>query len=464
MTGSLALLVLGIARAAEPPPVPPPRPPPPPVVWSGVLSGDVPVTIVERHGLPLVRVELSFDTTAVRGAVALGALDALGQVWGEGAKAADTRDTSERLGADVSVGCGAVRCWAVLDVPAERLPEALVAVAALVRDPRLEVGSVVRWRREARREWRTDWLGPGIVHSRALGRLTWADGHPYRLDRDAATFRVPAAAVREAWRVVVSEAAASLVVAGDVVPADTVPLLERAFGGLGGPSLPVPVAAPTPVPEGGAHVVASAPGANQAIVSVAWRSPASTDPHHDAYTLAFQALAGGFTSRLNLRLREDEGLTYRVDGGTSAEPGYGWSEVELAVEPPRVGTVLAILSEELERARGEGLRAEEIDAARHQLWMENAVATSTLAGVARAFWLDRRAGQPAGAGVTHVSALGDVSLAEVNAAAAAWLGEPRIWLVSGDTDTLEPALEDAGWPTDTVWGACRAVYGGACPR
>ncbi|MES2639165.1 MAG: insulinase family protein [Myxococcota bacterium] len=455
------VLALLFTARAEPPPVPPPRPPVVPSVWTGTLGGDpagMPVAVVERHGLPLVRVELSFDTTAIRHRLAPGALYALGAVWRD----ADTRDTLERLGADVSIGCGAVRCWSVLEVPVEGLREALVHTAAAVRRPTLEGKALADWRRDTRREWRTDWLGPGIVHARAFGRLTWPEGHPYRLDRAAAAFRVQRAAVREAWRVVVAEAPVSVVVAGDVVPADVLPLVEVAYGGLGGRTEAVSVAAPAATTT--RRVLVDAPGANQALVSLGWPSPTQADADHAAYTLAFQALAGGFASRLNLRLREDDGLTYRVDGAYVAEAGYGWSEIELATDPDQVARVLARLSEELDRARTGGFTDEEVTAARHRLWVQGATETSTLAGVARMLWRDRRAGREPGASMIHLSMYQDVSLAEVGAAAAAWLAGPRTWLVSGDADTLEPVLETAGWATDTVWGVCQAVYGGACPR
>ncbi|MDP2310548.1 MAG: insulinase family protein [Pseudomonadota bacterium] len=467
LIGVLGLLVVSTARAEPPPTLPigppavlSPSAPTPPIVWSGTLGGGVPVALVERHGLPLVRVELSFDITMLE--VSAGALDALGGVWGEGLASGDTRDTLEKVGADVSLGCGAVRCWAVLEVPVEGLAEALALSARVVREPMLRSVGIARWRRDARREWSTDWLGPGIVHARALGRLTWPDGHPYRLDRStAADLQMHRADVRDAWRRVTGEAAASIVVAGDVVPAAVLPLLEAAYGGLGGGASAAEVGPPSA--PAGRHVLVNAPGANQAIVSVAWAGPTRMSADYGAYTLAFQALAGGFTSRLNLRLREDEGLTYRVDGAYSAEAGYGWGQIELAVDPLRVGAVLAILTEELERARTEGFTEAEIGAARHQLWLQAAVETSTLAGLARVSWRERRAGMTPGASVTHLAMLQDVSVGQVAAAAATWLAQPRTWLVSGDGDTLEPALEQADWPTDVVWGACQAVYGGRCP-
>lgn len=450
------------------PSVPPPGPPRAPLVWTGALSGPggMPVWIVERHGLPLVRLELSFDLTPIRAGLPPGALDALGAVWGEATQHIDTRDTFERLGADVSIGCGSLRCWGALEVPVEGLEASLARLGEVVRAPplgttALGATALARWRRASRREWRTDWLAPGIVHARALGRLAWPEGHAYRADRVQATFGVGSAAVREAWRSVVGGGAASLVVAGDVVPSDVLPRLEAAFGGLGGRASPLGVPRPS-LPE--RRVLVDSPGANQALVTVSWDSPSLIHPDNHPYSLAFHALAGGFTSRLNLRLREAEGLTYRVDGASSADAPFGWSEVELAIDPIQVATVVAVLTEELERAGIAGFTEDEVAAARHHAWVQGAVEASTLAGLARTLWLDRRAGSPPGQAMTHLAKLEAVSVAEVNAAAAAWLVGPRSWLVSGDTAVIEPLLEQAGWITDTVWGACQAVYGGPCPR
>ncbi|MDP2317547.1 MAG: insulinase family protein [Pseudomonadota bacterium] len=468
------VLVAAPARSADraaPPPVAPPSPPPPPVVWVGALrDGAIPVWGVERSSLPLARVELSLDVSALTGTFSPGALDALGAVWSE-AGAPEVRAELEGLGVALVVGCGAVRCWFALEAPVDVLAAALPGVSSLLREPRFSERALARWRRAARLEWRTDWLGPGLVHARALGRLTWAPAHPYRQDRARAAFAVGVTQVRAAWRTVLAQATPSVVVVGDLPSSRALPLLEGAFGSLGAAAaglervLPVAVPPPLPVAVGDAerHVFVHTPGANQALVTVAWAGPAPSAPDHAAYALAFRALAGGFSARLTQRLRERDGLTYRVDGSSTEEAGYGRSEVELAVDPERLPAALAALREELDVAHTDGFSEDEVAAARHQTWVEGAVETSTFAGLAQSLWLDRRDGRPPGTALIHLSMYQDVSVAEVNAAARRWLGAPRLWLVSADGGLVEPALDEARWAIDTRWSACHAVYGGRCP-
>jgi predicted Zn-dependent peptidase len=201
-----------------------------------------------------------------------------------------------------------------------------------------------------------------------------------------------------------------------------------------------------------------APGANQAQITVSWPSPGASAPDAPAYALAFRALAGGFASRVNLRLRERDGLTYRVEGTEDD----GRSEVELAVDPARLPEALVALAAELDAARA-GLTDAEVDASRRQVWAAGAAEMSTLSGLSERLWHEGQDGRAPGDTWRDLVMYRDVSTADVSAAAARWLATPRSWLVSGDGEALESALDDAGWPIDTRWSACFAVYGGGCP-
>jgi len=456
------LLLLATVHAADraPPPLAAAVPPAPPPVWVGALSSGAPVWIAPRHGLPIVRVELSLDTTTLRAGLAPGALDALGAVWGEGSGAGGSwRASLDRIGAAAAIGCGPTRCWAALEAPSEAAAEALAALGERVRAPSLAPRAVEQWRRAHRADWRTDWLAPGLVHARAVGRLLWPDGHPTRADRRAEDFTATTAEVRAAWRAVLADAPAHVVVAGDLTPEAALPVLEAAFGGLGRPPEALPSEALPPLGAAPRHVFVDAPGANQGQISVSWPSPAAGDLDAPAYALAFRAVAVGFGSRMNLRLRERDGLSYRVEGADDE----GRSTVTLAVDPTRMPAALGALAAELDAATA-GLTAAEVDASRRQAWAAGAEEVSTLAGISNGLWRDARAGASPGDTWRALAVYQDVSVSDVSAAAARWFATPRIWVVSGDAEIAEPALDEAGWGIDLRWGACSAVYGGGCPR
>jgi predicted Zn-dependent peptidase len=198
-------------------------------------------------------------------------------------------------------------------------------------------------------------------------------------------------------------------------------------------------------------------------VAVTWAGPAAGAPDASAYALAFRALAQGFASRLNLRLREAEALTYGVDGAYTDGAGYGLSQVQLRVDGGRVVDALAALRTELDRLGRGDLDVAALQAARAGAWVERAGDGATRVGLASQLGTEMLFGLAPGETARRLAMYRDVSLAEANAAAIRWLGTPRLWVVTGDRDTLEPALDAAGWPVDTLMSACTAVYGGPCP-
>jgi zinc protease len=295
-----------------------------------------------------------------------------------------------------------------------------------------------------------------------VGRLLWPEGHPYRRDRRAEDFAVSAAAVRAAWEDLLETARPSLVAVGDLGGTAILPALEHAYGWLGHADAEgVPLTPPATGED--RVVVVEALAATQACITVAWAGPRAADGDVYAYALVFRALAQGFASRLNLRLREGEGLTYGVDGTYTDAPTYGLSQVELRVDAARAVEALAGVRAELDKIATGGLEPRELEAARRGLWVEAAGDAGTLAGLAAELGTEQLLDLAPGESARRRARAVTVSLAQANEAATRWIGGPRLWVVSGDRDTLEQALDDTGWRIDTLMSACQAVYGGTCP-
>ncbi|MFZ5476156.1 MAG: M16 family metallopeptidase [Myxococcota bacterium] len=420
-----------------------------PDVGVHALSDGTPVWVVERHEVPLVRVELSLRRSGDEDA---GALAALAALW----ERDEGTDAAEALGATLSLGCGAERCWMDLDAPVEHLAEALRVAGEALRT--VETHDLAGVRRAWRAEWRTDWLAPELVPELALERLTWPDGHPRRSDHDAGFFRaMTPARVREAHARLLAEAAAGVVVVGDTRAAEVLPMLGAlgTFGGAGARAF----AGPTP-DRWPRVVLVDLPGEADARIAVRVAAPGRDDPEATAFALAARALGGDFTGRLNLRLRERDGLAYGAYAEPEDGPGWGLLTARATVPAARAGEAVRAMAEELDAA-ALGFAPEEIAVARRLLAADAGAAADTRASLAFSLGMELLAGLSPGDTWRRVDTLADVSDVSV-ARAARFLAGPRLWVIAGDADALEPALEAAGLPPSTIWSACVAVYGSPC--
>lgn len=462
--------------ALSPPhePVPPPAAPPvaPPVVEARLSGGAAPgappagatVLLVERHDLPLVRVDLRLDTTAlVAGGRLRGAtLEALGVAWAEGPRGARRgwRAAVEERGGQVEVGCVVSHCVVALVAPAEALADLIPALGDVVRAPALPAAALARWRPAALWGWRSTCRNRAGLEEVAVDRLLWPDGHPRRDERTAADFRLTRADLVSAWRTILAEAAPTVVAVGDISRDPLLAALEPAFGHLAGTT---GTEVSGRLPARAEVVLVDHPGDRPVRVRVAWPAPATEDPDHAAWQLVANALLAGTAARLPLRLRERDGLTYDVDGAYYDQPGHGRTEVGLVVSSEEVGVALRTLDEELDRMRRDGPTPDELARAVRAAWAHLPAETATYRALAFLLWGERYAGFGPGGLYRRLPAYAAVTLEEARAAAARWLAEPRLVVVTGDREQVEPALTGAGIAVTTHWTPGDVVGGGACP-
>lgn len=407
-----------------------------------------PVYVLSREQ-PTVRLELSLATQTA--ALSPADLAALSDVWGEGTTARTPerwREDLRQAGVLWSVRCDIQRCALVFTGPAEHLDMMIAAMAEVTFTPRFPAEARRRAGAAARRGWRDMWRAPGLVHGRAVTRLLW----PARVEGPPAAYT--SGALAAVHRRLLSLAPPNFFVVGPVERDAVTRALANVFaGGL------------SPFPEGREpafvgfdterHVLVDAPTALQARVTVAWAAPA--DP---AWGLAFRVLALGAESRLTRRLREQDGLTYGVEAAWRTS---GESTVALTVDPERLSAALLAIGEELSDVREHGVTEQERLRAVRQELAEARRRYATSTDAAGTMWTDAILGLQQGESVIHINMYQDVSLAQIAAAAREVLGRPRLWVVSGDTDVIEPALEEAGWAIDRRMDVCAAAYGGRCP-
>jgi predicted Zn-dependent peptidase len=152
------------------------------------------------------------------------------------------------------------------------------------------------------------------------------------------------------------------------------------------------------------------------------RGVRARDPRWAAAELLCTALGDGYSSRLFREVRERRGLSYSVGSSLCCYADTGSLNIELALDPARLGEALEVVSAVLRSLRDGGISGDELEAARQNLRAALLLAHESTA--ARMAYLANLVLQQG----SHLDlrrdleALGRVSLAQVNELAAELLG------------------------------------------
>jgi zinc protease len=288
-------------------------------------------------------------------------------------------DTLDQLQAEVQFGGGGQTLSVNITTKRERLPAVVELIGRLLREPAFPAEPV----EEARRQWlasiERQRKEPDAVIANQLAR----HGNPYaRGDlRHAQTFdemeqdvkAVTVEQVRAFHRRFYSAAQGEFTAVGDLDVAAVRKAVEAAFGNWRQPAggaqafvrLPQPlVAAPAD------RLVALTPDKANANLRARLRLPISDrHPEHAALMMANYLFGGGGSSRLRVRIRETEGLSYDV------RSTLDWSSIDentsfslsAIFAPQNQAKVEAALKSELARSLQDGYTQAELDEGRAAL-------------------------------------------------------------------------------------------------
>jgi zinc protease len=328
MTARIVLLCAAIASgsllAQESPDrsKPPSLAPPPaldlPAIQKRMLSNGLPVWIVEIHEVPVVQVNLvvqagSGDDPADR--FGLASLTAAMLDEGAGQRSAlEIADAIEFVGGSLatnnSLDASAIR----LNVPVERLEDALPVMADVALRPTFPEDELNRLRQEritaliqARDE-------PESIAPQAFARLLYGPMHRYGTGATGTerTLKAMTTADLKTFHASYYQPANSaLVVVGDIRPDAATAQLEKQFGTWKGATGAKRVAVATaPQRPTGEIVIVDKPGAEQSQIRIGWIGVGRDTPDHFVLQVLNTILGGSFTSRLNQNLREKNGYAY----------------------------------------------------------------------------------------------------------------------------------------------------------
>jgi zinc protease len=295
-----------------------------PSIQKRALSNGVPVWLVESHEVPIVQVNVVVRAGAGDDPVGkFGTASLTSAMLDEGAgtrSALELADAVEFLGASLtptsSFDSSAVR----LNVPVERLRDALPLLADVTLRPTLPAKELERLRQERLTSFLQARDDPASIAPMAFSRIVFGGMHRYgtgMVGTEASLKRLSTADLSAFHATYYQPAHAVLVVVGDATPDTILPDLERHFGSWKNSGPPARGVAISTAPQvsGRQIYLVDKPGAEQSQIRIGWVGVPRSTPDYFPLLVLNTILGGSFTSRLNQNLREEHGYAYGASSG-----------------------------------------------------------------------------------------------------------------------------------------------------
>jgi zinc protease len=426
------------------------------------LANGLPVDYVQRTGVPVTQIALSFDagdsadSTQARGlaAVTMDLLD-------EGTSKLSSQqfaEAEERLGADVSTGNGADRSYVTLNALSPNLAPSLDLMSDTVKDAAFRADDLDRIKAQRLTAIAQTQKDPTRVARRLLPSVLYGPNHPYGgpPGGDPAAIakfsRADLVAFQQRW---LRPDDAKIFIVSDRPLAEVQPLLEARFGNWTAPSGAKGVKSFTPPPARPTApkiLLINRPGAPQSSIVAGQLLP--IDPRSDIvpFDAANDVLGGDFLARLNMDLREEKGWSYGVGGGEQVNLHAVPYLVSAPVQADRTADSIAELNKLItDYVTTKGTTQEERDRVVTKSINQLPGQFETSGAVLGAMMDIDMLGKPDNYYETLAPEYRSLTVAKLDQAARAAL-DPKgfTWIVVGDATKLRPQLEKLGMPIEVV--------------
>ena len=325
---------------------------------------------VEMPSLPIVDVEiviragavLDQPTQAGRAVMAAEMLD-------EGTHTRDVMqiaDAVDFLGAHLGISTSWDSTSASLHVLKDRLPDALDVMVDVVLNPSFPDSEFDRKKRERLTALLQEQDEARVTANKAMTRGVFGDHHPYGVPAGGTYRAVEALKLADVSSFYDSHFHAPnafVVVTGAVNFDALVNDLGARFAAWRGAPDGSPAFPPARTIDRTHVLLVDKPGAAQAEIRVGHTAPPRDTPDYFPLVVMNTVLGGAFTSRLNLRLREEMGVTYGASSkfGWRRQGGIFWASS--AVDTDAAAESVGVMLNEMRRLRDEAVDPGEVERA-----------------------------------------------------------------------------------------------------
>lgn len=443
-----------VAAPADTPQKPPTLPAPkslalPPVVERTLPNG-LRLLVVEHHELPLVDMILlvrsGHEVDPPRHA---GLSSMVAAMLDEGAgkrNALQIADQSAYLGVRLGTGSGWDQSSVSLHAPTTQLDSALALFADVALRPTFPQAELERLRAERVTGIIQNRDRPTVIADQAFASLVYGGDHPYgrpTVGTEASIKQITRADVLRFYQTYFRPNNATLIVVGDVSPADVERRVNALFGGWQRRAVPAASYGRTPAGHATTVYLVDKPGAAQSSFRIGTVGVARSTQDFFPLQVMNTILGGSFTSRLNNNLREVKGYTYGAGSGFSmrAQPGPFTARAEIVAA--KTDSALLEFMKELNAIR-DTVPGAELQKAKNYLMLQLPNAFESTSDIAQQLVPVALYGLPLNYYDAYAQRLASVTQADVQRVARQYVDPSKLSIVIvGDRRSVEAGLRAA---------------------
>lgn len=454
---ALALLAAVASHAAVPtfpaelPPFAKDKPLPVPAVTKKTLANGLQVWVLPKNGIPRVDFVL-----AVQGAGfgadapdAPGRARLLASLLNEGTAQRSSKQIAEAaqaMGGGVGAGASNDGITVAANALASHAGRMAALLAEVARSPVFPDREVALAKANALQGLKAASAQPGYRATTALNHAVYA-GHAYgrSQDTEASLNAATAEELRKLHAQRFRPDRALLVITGRLTAAEGMKMAEAAFGDWKASGEALPALAPPPASTPVQRLLIERPGSVQATLRLGRPGIAASHEDQVALRVASTVLGTGFSSRVNINLREEKGYTYGARAGSSSFRVGGLISGGADVRNEVTGASITEYVKEYRRIGSEPVPDDEL--ALHKRYMAGSYLVGAQLQAAQASQLANNwlVGLPAEFLANFVPALQKVSAAQVQAVGKKYFDpDQQSWVVVGDPAKIGEQLKAFG--------------------
>lgn len=435
----------------SPPQAPPLHPASMPPVFRESLDNGIDVVVVRSDEVPYISVRWSlpagsrYDPPGKEGLAAITA-----GLLRQGAEGRTDEQIASRLDFDaITLEGSATHDYSVVAAGclADRVETALEIMADVIRRPTFPPAEFRRRVNEEISALSVSERDAGYQADRTFARLIYGEHTLARPSSGTASSlrSLRDDNVRDFHKMHYAPNGSTLLFSGAIEPARAMELARRFFGDWE-QGTPVEIdSSALPQHTGRRVFLVDRPDSEQSQIRVGHLGIRRTDPSFVASEVFNQVFGGGFNSRLNTRIRVDEGLTYGARGGMTAGKEQGIFSASTFTRTDRTADTVRIILDEIQRGRDVPPTAEELEEARSFLIGRFGLSLETPDDVARKVYDRIFYGLPDDYYASYLSAIEKVTAEDVAAFARANVHpDDLVVLVVGDAKLIEEPLKAFG--------------------